>query len=121
MKTDTYLYKYIWGCPINCADWCKSSKTGFDTLYTVHGSIAHKAAAWLLSWPAQRIAFQLKFNRNRVFRHIADFASNESSTKGKLIGNDAFQKQVLANKIPTDDVACLQAGWLALLLPSIKF
>ena len=44
------IYIYIWGCPINCADWCKSSKTGFATLYI---------CTWLNCSQGGCLAFQL--------------------------------------------------------------
>ena len=39
----------------------------------VHGSTAHKAAAQLLSWLAQRFALQLKFIRNNFLRRNDNF------------------------------------------------
>ena len=47
-----YLYVYIciWGCPVNCADWCKSSKTILATLYI---------RTWLNFSQGSCLAFQL--------------------------------------------------------------
>ena len=79
----------------------------------VHGSIAHKAAAWLFSWPAQRIAFQLKFTRNLFSSKWPILTQMSHLRRESKLETRPFKNQVLANKIPTDDMACLQAAWLA--------
>ena len=35
---------YIWGCPINCTDWCKSPKTVFANPFILYSSNAYKMA-----------------------------------------------------------------------------
>ena len=97
---------------MNCADWCKSSKPFLHCIF-VHGSIAHKAAAWLFSWPAQRIAFQLKFTRNLFFRQNDRFWLKWAIYEGKVNWKRGLSKirfwQIRSPLMIW--LACRLAGW----------